>query len=288
MYTDDIFLFHDEVKDDLKFYGISSVRMKIMISLNDGPKKTKQLRKLTGIQPSTIIHGINELVKQKIVLKEEDTYYLSEIGRILVPKYIDMIKSMVILKNSQNLWLKHEIDAIPHHLLMEIGDLSNSQLIESDNTDIFKTHGNFVNMVSQSENIRGVSTVFHPDFVGVFRKIIDKNSEIKVELILTDEVLKKTIMSIHKTNLKDLIRWVSKKNLILWRLNEDAKVGFTVTDNFLSLGLYKKNGTYDSLRDLISEHPDAIAWGNKLFDYYQKKADKIELKRLDKLISILI
>jgi predicted transcriptional regulator len=74
----------------------------------------------------------------------------------------------------------------------------------------------------------------------------------------------------------------------MWVLNEEVKIGFTVTDKYLSLGLYTKEGGYDLSRDLISENQDAILWANKLFDYYLKKADKIELKRLDKLISHLI
>lgn len=283
-----MYAFYDDVKDDLKFHGISSVRMKIMISLIDGPKKTRDLRELLGIQSSTILHGINELEKKSLVLKKESSYCLSEIGRILVLKYVDMIKTMVVLKNNQKLWLDHDIDAIPPFLLMKIGDLSNSQLVESDNTDTFKTYGTYVNNLFQSESIKGVSTFFHSDFTNVFMEIMGGNNEVKVELIVTDEILKKTIISFDKTNFKDLIRLVTKKNLVLWRMDEEAKIGFTVTDTFLSLGLYKKNGIYDPLRDLMSEHPDAIEWGNRLFDYYKEKAEKIELKRLDKLISILI
>jgi predicted transcriptional regulator len=87
--------------------------------------------------------------------------------------------------------------------------------------------------------------------------------------------------------LKDFIKLVSKGNLNLWILNE-VKLALTVTDKHLSLGLYTKNGGYDPLIDLVSEDYDAIVWGNTLFKYYRKKSDKIELKRLDKIISHLI
>ena len=203
MYNNDIFKFYEEIKDNLKFYGISSVRMKIMISLNDGPKKTKHLRKLIGIQSSTILHGINELEKQKIVLRKGDYYYLSEIGQILTPKLIDTIKMLTVLKNNQKLWLNHQIDTIPHDLLMEIGDLSNSQFIESDNTDIFKIHEIYLDMIKQTEEIRGISPFFHLDFIETFLNIL--NNGVKVELILTDLILKKTIKYFHQVKIKNLV-----------------------------------------------------------------------------------
>ena len=65
-------------------------------------------------------------------------------------------------------------------------------------------------------------------------------------------------------------------------------MALTVTDKFFSLGLYTKEGGYDPLKTLLSEDKDAILWGDKLFEHYRQKADKIELRRLDKLISHLM
>lgn len=287
MDKNDILGIYDNIMDDLKFYGISSVRMKIIISLMDGPKKTKQLRELTGIQSSTILHGISELEKQKIVLRDGDCYFLSEIGEILTPKLVELTKTLNVIRKFQNLWINHEINAIPENLLMEIGGLSDSQLIEADNADISKAYVSYADVLTKSKSIRGVSTIFHPHFIKTFVEILD-NNEVEIELILSDAVLKKTIKSINPSNLKDFIKLNSSGNINLWVLNEEANIGFTVTDKYLSLGLYTKSGIYDSSRDLISENPDAIRWGNKLFEHYRKKADKIELRRLDKLVAHLI
>jgi len=286
MFNDNVFDFYEEIKDDLKFYGISSVRMKIMMGLVDGPKKTRQLRELTGIQSSTILHGISELEKQKVVYRDRDIYYLSEIGQILAPKLIDLVKTVVALKKYEKLWLNHKIDDIPMDFLRNISSLSNSQLIEADNTDVFKTYGEFNDRLHQSKNIKGLSTIFHPDFTEIFLDILDK--EVEVELILSDAVLKKTIRSFNPMNLTDFLKFSSSGNLNLWVLKEEVEIAFTVTDKFLSLGLYKYNGVYDASKDLISEDPGASLWGNKLFDHYREKSDKIELKRLYKIISHLI
>jgi predicted transcriptional regulator len=273
MSFEDSFRCYDEIKDNLKFYGISSVRMKIMISLADGPKKTKQLRELAGIQSSTILHGISELERQKIVLREGDNFYLSEIGQILTLKLTDIIKTLAALKNNQNLWLDHQINTIPKDLLKEFGDLSNSMLVESNNVNISKVHENHIEIVLKSRDIKGVSPIFYPIYSEIFKGIIEKG--IKVELILTDEVLKKTIDSLEHGR-KDIKKHLSTGNLILWTIN-DVKAAFTVTDKFLTLGLFFSDGRYDSNKNLVSNDDNAIKWANKLFEYYRKRAERFEI-----------
>jgi len=272
MHINNILNFYEEVKDDLKSQSTSSVRIKIMISLSEGPKKTKDLKELTGMQSSTILHGINELEKQDLVSREGDKFFLTEIGKIMVLKLIDMVKTSISLKKFQKLWLNHEIDNIPLDLLMDIGNLSNSQLITSDNIDVFKIHENFVNILLQSKEIKGVSPIFHGDYIDLFKNLAENN--VKIELILTKDILNATISSLGEENLKEIL---NTDNFTIWQLDDEIKIAFTITDKFLSLGLFLKKGTYDSSRDLISDNHDAIIWGNKLFDYYRQQADKFEL-----------
>ncbi len=274
MHITDILNFYEEVKDDIKSQSTSSVRTKIMISLSEGSKKTKDLRELTGIPASTILHGINELEKQELVIKEGDNFFLSEIGKIMVLKLIDTIRASVSLKKLQRLLFNHEIRDIPHDLLMDIGHLSNSQLIEADNIDVFKVHGTHLEIVLDSKRIRGISPIFYPNYPETFKKIIENN--INVELILTSDVLKKTIQSIDKGE-EDLKELIATGNLTLWELDKDIKVAFTVTDKFMTMGFFSVNGMYDPTRNLVSNDSDALAWGNRLFEYYRKQADKINL-----------
>jgi len=274
MVINDILNFYEEVKDDLKSQNTSSVRIKIIISLSKGPKRSKDLKKLTGMQTSTILHGINELEKQDLVLKEGDNFLLSEIGRIMALKLIDMIKTSVSLKKFRKLWINHEIDHIPQELLREIGNLSNSQLIESNNTDVFKTHGTHINIISESKEIKGVSPIFYPNYVKTFKVVTNK--DVNVELILTKRILQKTIESLISTDLNDFKTLVTENKLKIWELEEEVKVAFTVTDKFMMLGLFSVKEMYDSTKLLVSDDEDSIAWGNKLFEHYHKQATRFK------------
>jgi predicted transcriptional regulator len=275
MYINDILNFYEEVKDDLKFLNTSSVRIKIMLILSEGPKKTKDLRELMGIQSSTILHGITELEKQNLVSRKGDDFYLSELGEITALKLTDMIRTSISLKKFQKLWLNHEIDVIPHELLMEIGDLRNSKLIEAEYDDIAKTHGIHARIILNAGKLKGVSPIFYSDYIESFEVILNKN--IDVELILTEDVLKKTIESHDPENLENLNKLISGNQLKIWEIKEDVKTAFTVTDKAITFGLFSKNGKYDSTRLLVSDHKDAIGWCSKLFDYYLKRAQKVDL-----------
>jgi len=273
MSLEDNLKFYGEVKDILKFYAISTVRIKIMICLIDGYKKTRDLKELTGIQSSSILHGINELEKRGMVLRDGDNFYLTELGKILAPKLVNMIKTQYVLKKFQRLWLNHTIEAIPQNLLMNIGDLSNSQLIESEKTDVYKTHGKHIQVVRDSKELKGVSSIFYPIYTETFTNIIE--SGVKVELILTDAVLERTITS-QDNGIENMKKLLSTGSLTIWKI-EDAKAAFTITDKFMTLGLFLPNGMYDSNKLLISDHKDSLTWANKLFNYYRQKAERFEL-----------
>ncbi len=271
----DVLNCYEEIKDDLKFQSTSSVRTKILISLSEGPKKTGELKELTGMRSSTILHGISELEKQDMVLRESDTFFLSEIGKIMALKSADMIKTSVSLKKFQRLWLNHEIDFIPQDLLRDIGDLSNSQLVESDNTDVFKTHGTHIEMMLSSKEVKGVSPIFYPDYIDTIAKTIKNGAE--VELVLTEEVLKKTIDSHDLNGLEEFKKLTSENRIKVWKLKGNTKVAFTITDKFIVLGLFSIEGMYDSSRLLVSNHEDAIKWCKRLFEHYRQQAEIFKL-----------
>jgi predicted transcriptional regulator len=274
----DILKYYEEVKNDLTFQNTSSVQTKIMIYLSEGSKNIEDLTKLAKIKSSIILNGINGLEKENLVLSKRNYYYLSKIGVKVTSELIDMIKTIVVLKNNQKLWLNHEVESIPYDLLMEIGNLSNSKLIEIENNDISKTHRKHTQIVLNAEKIKGVSPIFYLDYIETFNNVLDKN--INVELILTEEVLKKTIESHNSKSLEKFKKSILEEKLKIWKIQENVKVAFTVTDKSITLGLFSKKGIYDSTKVLVSDHKDAIMWGNELFEYYLKRAQKIEEKDL--------
>ncbi len=275
MNTEAILNYYDYVKENLKFQGISSIRTKIMISLSEGPKKTKELRELTGIPASTLLHGINELEKQKLISKKGDDLFLSEIGVISTLKWIEVIKTRKLLKNTEKLWINHDIEAIPQNLLMKIGDLSSSKLIEDRQDGRLNADRRYIQLVSNAKEIKCVSPSCL-NYIKTFTELLKENA--CVDLIVTNEIMEKTINSLNLTDLNEFKRLLSQKKLKIWEIKKEIKIAFTVTENSLILSLFSADGIYDPSLILVNDHDDAVKWGNRLFDYYQKKSQEIDMK----------
>jgi len=278
MNTENLLNLYEEVSDELKFHGISSTRTKIMISLNEEAKKTRDLREELGLTSSTILHGISELERQSLVFRRGDKYLLSQTGQILAPKIIDMINTLGVIKEYEKFWLNHEIRDIPHDLIMQIGNLSNSSLVESEPTDIIKPHRKFIDYLLKSKNIRALSPVCHKDLVESMRIMVDK--DVKIELILTERIIDKIIKSKDLSIISIVVKMFRNKRHKVWVLKEDPTLSFTAADKFMALSLFSKRTVLDPTKMLISTNKEAIQWSNKLFEYYVKKAEKFKLKSI--------
>lgn len=185
-------------------------------------------------------------------------------------------------KDNRELWFDHQ-DVIPVDLLAQIRNLSNSKFIEAEYNDLSKTHVTHIHVMSNAREIKGVSSIFHLDYIKTFNKLLEEGADVK--LILTEPVLKKTIDLYGSENLGYVKKLISENQLEIWEIKEDVKVALTVTDKNMTLGLFV-NGIYDTTKLLLSEHEDAIQWGNKLFNYYLKRAQKVDLEYFDELSKI--
>jgi predicted transcriptional regulator len=60
--------------------------------------------------------------------------------------------------------------------------------------------------------------------------------------------------------------------------DEPLRIGITVTDKHLSFGLNKKEtNSYDSSADMYSGDPRALAWAERLFQYYKERSAQLPL-----------
>lgn len=278
----------DEVQDNLKFLAISGVRAKIMITLHGGPKNLSELRELIDLRSSTILHGMNELEKRNIVKKTGDRYNLTPSGKILTLNFKDLVKSVIVTKRFEKLWDGHCIEGIPDNLLLQIGSLMNGDLIQSEPTDIYKPHMTFTQLLPHVNKFRGVSPLFHSDFKDLMIQMVLNG--VDTQLIVTESIMNK-LYELAAQEPETFTNLTSQENFELWITDEDVKIGFTVTDQFVSLGLAFEDGSYDYSMDLVSDDLDAILWGEKLFKYYREKSKKLFdgfLSFSEKILSFLV
>lgn len=252
----------------------SKLRASLLMNLIEKPKKLGEIRDELGSSSSTILHALEELESSDLVMKKQKGFELTSTGIIFALNLKNIFGISETIENQKDFWTQHDISGIPHGFLKRLGDLKNAFLIKSETDDLGKVHQTFLKVISESKELKGISPIFHPDFVSVVKDLIDKG--VDVELIVTEQVFQNTRLSV---GLDALMPPIKNGRLRVF-LKDKLKIAMTITDRVLSLGLFTLGGAYDYSMDLVAEASEAIEWGKELFNHYL-----IEAKNVSEIIG---
>ena len=262
---------YNGIKDELKFFTTSGVRVKLLISLNRERMTIDQLRSEFGYRTSTILPVLAELKSKGLISHEDRCYDVTPFGRLISSKLIDFIETLSMFKTQEQFWKNHETHVIPELFFRNIGSIGRSQVVEASPADLFEVHRHFLKLIEECKVINGVSPFLHPELPDMFKMFAEHEAAIR--LVVTSPVLE-LMRERHEDVLQ---RFKAIPNFSLRVIEEDVRVAFTVTEKILSLGFFRPDGTYDYNTDLVSEDPAAIEWGNALFEYYWHRSADVTL-----------
>lgn len=272
-YKDEALKNFEKNKSNVQLIYRSGLLVEILLSLVVSNKTLPQLREITGSTSQSVIPKIRKLESMHFLEEKNHEYQLTSLGKVIASKIADFSRTIESINKHSYYWTNHYIEGIPERILNEIGDLFNSEIISDTNVNLFNVYTNYLKIVKEARYISGVSSVMspgHADAIG--ERIIEG---IPVELVVSSDVALQLKEEPYSGKINALGDY---KNFKLMVTDENIKVGLTVTDGCVSLGLYKKDGvTYDTTTDLFSFDQRAIAWGKRLFGYYFERADILEI-----------
>ncbi len=268
-----MFELYEQVKDDMKFFIASDVRAKILISLISGSKNLADLRKEIHLSSSTILHGMNQLEQKNFIFRDSGNYSLSQTGEVVSNKLIDVMRSFYSLNLCEGLFLNHDISCIPPELFKDIGCLEKSFIVKSTSTNIMRPQEVLSEFLAKSKNFKQLTSVYNPSSVQIFIDSLDKGDD--VQLIMTEGIINKLVETAGEEKLN---KWINDGNLNLMKIDEEVKISLTTGDNFIAIGLFSADGTYDLNISLISGADEAVSWGNRLFEHYRKIANPVSFE----------
>jgi predicted transcriptional regulator len=102
MASEDIFVLYEEIKDDLKFITSSDIRAKIIISLKEGQKKLGDLKDEVHMRSSSILHSMSQLESRNLIVREFQSYSLSQTGKMVAIILIDIVDSFSLMKKHKD------------------------------------------------------------------------------------------------------------------------------------------------------------------------------------------
>ncbi len=247
----------------------SELKTQILLSLLDGEKKISELKTDVQTIETSILHILKEFEKLNLTQKNSGVYKLTSIGILeaqVCKQYYAFNESV---NNFKDFWLLHDVSAIPPRFITKIGQLRDAQLVKSGGMELQKVHENFVKILSNSKSIKGISPIFHPDYISAFKEILGEGCSI--DLIVTSDVLSKTMAASDVSSLQSYL----EEGKIRVFLNDDIRFALTVTNNTLSLGLFSLSGEYDYSNDLVCTSQEGLEWGELLFESIRAKSTSL-------------
>ncbi|VVB91161.1 Methanogenesis regulatory protein FilR1 [uncultured archaeon] len=258
------------MQDFLNIISSSDKRKKILLSLQDDPKTLGDFRRTLGFTSTGMLPQIRILKERNLVKQDDGQYTLTEIGQVVAGHLQLLVETLEVVEKHEEFWREHDVGAIPFPLLMRISELDDTRIIDNGIEELFEPHKEFIENILNSKKVMGISPIVHPNYPEFFLQLAERGTE--VSLILT----RKAFNKIEKEYNDMLVRGLSFKNGSLYISDEDIKLSCAITDVFLSISLFFKNGVFDSSKDLVSFDKPALLWGEELFNYFKERSVKAE------------
>jgi predicted transcriptional regulator len=259
-------------------HSVYSSRLKVqtLLTLIAGSASLARLRKVTGSTSQAIIPKIRSLERAGLVEPVAYDYRLTALGMVVAEQVEQYVTLMGGIGEHQMFWADHDLSAIPREFLARLGELRNAEVKYDTSTDMFFVYTHYIDILKNAQYIHGLSSVASPGLASFLaQKVLEG---VPVELLVNEDVINILKKEPYASNMAGLADY---SNFKIGVTREPLKVGLTVTDRYLSLGLFKKDtNLYDSSCDLFSNNAKAVAWGEGLFSYFRKKSKPLELASL--------
>jgi predicted transcriptional regulator len=254
----------------------SRLKIQILLTLLHNTASLSRLREVTGSASQALIPKIRGLERQGLIEAVNYEYRLTPLGGVVATNVEGFVQLIGGIDQNHTFFTGHDLSDIPAAFLLRIGDLYNAEPKQDTTTDMFYVYSHYLEILKDATYIHGISSVASP---GLARFIAEKVvTGIPVDLVVNHEVVQLLTKEPYAANMQGL---AGHPNFSVWVTGENLRVGLTVTDKHLSLGLFKKDtNLYDSSSDLFSSDPRAVEWGESLFQYYKERSTHLDIAAL--------
>ena len=221
----------------------SRLKIQILLSLLVEHPPLSRLREITGSTSQALIPKIRNLESQMLIESRNSEYYLTPLGKAVAVEVANFINIMSGISCHKEFWAIHDLSGIPEEFVQRIGELQDSEVKLDTQVDIMHVYSHFLKIVREAAYIHGISSIMSPGLAEtVAERVV---AGIPVELVVSRQVTSLLGKEPYIGQIKQLLQF---QNFKIWVTGEVLKVGITVTDKYLSVGLFKNDSNqYDRL-----------------------------------------
>lgn len=248
----------------IKYILTSGMRSKLLLAMYNESKNLEDLRKDLKKPSATILHGLKELENINLIRKVQKSYELTSNGFLLTANMIKLIENWYAINKNKKFWNSHSLNGIPDDILKEVYLLKNAKYVTSTTSDMSNAFNNYIKLISKAKKLMIILPIYSENHFKHLIKLLKKNELQKLELVITEEILK----TIEENDLfkKELL---DNNKVKIKCVKRNLKVFLTYSDEFMSLTLFFKDGHYDDSQILIGKDKNAIKWAKLLENSYK-------------------
>jgi predicted transcriptional regulator len=248
---------------------LSEKRKNLLLLLMEGSRDIEQIKTSLNVSSKAMMPQIKILKKQGLILQKDETYELSEIGKLVVGNMLPLLNTIEVLEDNKEYWASRDTSSLPNGLFMRLGELGECMVIEPDLNHLFDLPREFTENLAKSKYIRSCLSYYHPLYPSLYSKLA--KNEADVELVLTESVFER----LKSESPEELRSFLDSENTNVVVCDEGVNIPtIAVTDRFMYLCLFDRQGKYDH-RKVMSFDASALHWGRELFVHYKTSARKI-------------
>ncbi|HEX2921474.1 MAG TPA: winged helix-turn-helix domain-containing protein [Bacteroidales bacterium] len=249
---------------------LSDKRKDLLLLLMEEPRNIDEIKNILNVTSSAIMTQIKILISQGLIIHEDDLYKLSDIGKVIVKKMKPLLNTLGVFSENMDYWENHNISAIPVSLLDRIDDLGSCEFVEPDLDRMYEIPQKIEEKLVSSVHVMEVSSYFNPAYPSTYVELIKKGTE--VSLVVTKPVFER----LKKEYTASLREYLTRDNARIFVCDCPVRLASSVvTDHFMALSLFYKNGIYHN-HAMMSLENTALKWGEDLFLHYMRNSKEIK------------
>ena len=179
---------------------LSEKRKNLLLLLMEGPRDIEQIKTSLNVTSKAMMPQIKILKKQGLILQKDDTYILSEIGKLVVGNMLPLLNTLEVIEENKEYWASRDTSVIPNELFMRLGELGECRVIEPDLNHLFDLPREFTENLIKSRCIMSSLSYYHPLYPSLYSKLAKSGAE--MELVLTRAVFERLKNDFAEMNLK--------------------------------------------------------------------------------------
>lgn len=270
---------------------LSEKRKDLLLLLKEeGPKNSESIKSSFDFPWKSITPQIKKLIDWGLVLENDGTYSLSDMGTVIAFNMQFFLNTLSIYEENLDFWSDHDLSSIPSHLLVRVGELGKVTIVERNLSNIFLIPEEITKNLADSKRFMSFVSVFHPSSPFLYFEYLEKGIEATaivtkpifeilqteyssdVPLIKTNNLILNRALIEYKQEIKHILS--SKASHFLVYEGDLKPMSMILTDNVFLLSLLDKKGRLTT-KFLIASEPQALKWGEELFMYYKERSKSL-------------